>query len=70
MTQNAVANAIIKSGIANDPDGCKYLHMGSHYAAPQLFAMMASTWKIQGMSTCKANRTGFASGEFKFDKDT
>eukprot|EP00957_Ditylum_brightwellii_P111370 8494444-Ditylum_brightwellii.AAC.1 len=66
-TQKAVANAINKSGIANDPDGCRYLYMDSCYAAPKLFAMAVSTWNIQGVGTFKANRMGFASDELQLD---
>ena len=36
-TQKAVANSILKSGINNDKDGCRYLYMDNRYAAPQLF---------------------------------
>eukprot|EP00957_Ditylum_brightwellii_P167784 12772645-Ditylum_brightwellii.AAC.1 len=68
--QKAVANAIIKLGIANDPDRCRYFYMGSHYITPELFAMMTSTWNIQGVGTYKANRTGFASDELQLDKHT
>ena len=54
-TQKAVANAILKSGINNDVDGCRYIFMDNRYAAPQLLAMMATTWNIRGVGICKAN---------------
>eukprot|EP00957_Ditylum_brightwellii_P044955 3409988-Ditylum_brightwellii.AAC.1 len=54
-TQKAVANAILKSDIVNDPNGCWFLHMDNRYAAPQLFAIMATNWNICAIGTCKAN---------------
>eukprot|EP00957_Ditylum_brightwellii_P059625 4526472-Ditylum_brightwellii.AAC.1 len=54
--QKAVANAILKSNIANDPNGCKFLYMDNHYAAPQLFAIMATNWNSCAVVTCKVNR--------------
>ena len=33
-TQKAVPNSILKSGINNDKDGCRYLYMDNRYAAP------------------------------------
>ena len=60
-TQKAVANAIVKSGIANDPDGCQHLFMDNRYASPQLFATMETNYNIRGVGTVKANRKGFAS---------
>eukprot|EP00957_Ditylum_brightwellii_P211176 15365854-Ditylum_brightwellii.AAC.1 len=66
--QKAVANAIIESGIVNYSDGCKYLYMDNHYTAPQLFAMMASNWNVQGMGICKANRKIFSLDELQLDK--
>ena len=62
-TKKAVANDILKSGVNNDVDRCRYIFMDNRYAAPQLLAMVATTWSIRGVGTCKANRKGFA-----FDK--
>ena len=39
-TQKAVANAIIKSNIANGPHGSRHLFMDNRYCAPQLLALM------------------------------
>ena len=60
-TQKAVANAIVKSGIANDPNGCRYIFMDNRYACPQLFAILHASYNIRAVGTCKANRKGFAS---------
>ena len=68
-TQKAVANAILKSGINNDVDGCRYIFMDNRYAAPQLLAMMATAWNIRGVGTCKANRKGFASDKLPMNND-
>jgi hypothetical protein len=64
-TQKAVANAIVKSGIANDPDGARYIFMDNRYAAPQLFGLMQTNYNIKGVGTCKANRKGFESDRLK-----
>ena len=64
-TQKAVANAILKSGIDNDKDGCRYLFMDNRYAAPQLFALMLTNYNIRAVGTCKANRVGFESEALK-----
>eukprot|EP00957_Ditylum_brightwellii_P150350 11449012-Ditylum_brightwellii.AAC.1 len=40
--QKAIANTILKSDVANDPNGCWFLYMDNRYAAPQLFAIMAT----------------------------
>ena len=54
-TQKAVANAILKSGIDNDKDGCRYLFMDNRYAAPQLLALRLTNYNIRTVGTCKAN---------------
>ena len=68
-TQKAVANAILKSGIDNDTNGCRYLMMDNRYTPPQLFALMLTNWNIRGVGTCRANRRGFASKELVLDKN-
>ena len=60
-----MANAILKSGIDNDKDGCRYLFMDNRYAAPQLLALMLTNYNIRAVGTCKANRVEFASEELK-----
>ena len=60
-TQKAVANAIVKSGIANCVDGCRYMFLDNRYACPQLLALMNTSFNVRGVGTCKANRKGFES---------
>ena len=60
-TQKAVANAIVKSGIANCVDGCRYMFLDNRYACPQLLALMSTSFNVRGVGTCKANRKGFES---------
>ena len=60
-TQKAVANAILKSQIHNDKDGCRYLFMDNRYAALQLLALMLTNYNIRAVGTCKANCVGFDS---------
>ena len=62
-TQKAVANAILKSQIDNDKDGCRYLFMDNRYAAPQLLALILTNYNIRAVGTCKANRVGFDSAK-------
>ena len=64
-TQKAVANAILKSGIANDPDGSRHMFMDNHYTVPQLLALMETTYNMRGCGTCRANRKGFDSDQQK-----
>ena len=67
-TQKAVANAILKSEIANDPHGSRHLYMDNRYTAPQLLALMVTNWNLRGVGTCKANRKGFASHKLPIEK--
>ena len=67
-TQKAVANEILQSGIDYDVDGCRHIYMDTRYAAPQLLALMISSWNIRGVGTCKANRLGFDSEALAIDK--
>ena len=66
-TQKAVANAIVKSGIANDINGSRHIFMDNRYAAPQLFALMQTNYNVRGVGTCKANRKGFDSKALEID---
>ena len=68
-TQKAVANAILKSQINNDKDGCRYIMMDNRYAAPQLLAIMLSNYNIRGVGTCKASRTGYDSERLQLPKN-
>eukprot|EP00957_Ditylum_brightwellii_P081514 6201660-Ditylum_brightwellii.AAC.1 len=66
-TQKDIANTILKSDIANDPNGRRFLYMVNCNAAPQLFAIEATNWNICDVSTCKVNRMGFGSVTLKID---
>ena len=67
-TQKAVANAILKSRIANDVNGCRRIFMDNRYCAPQLLALMLTNYNIRGVGTCKANRIGFDSDKLQIPK--
>lgn len=69
-TQKAVANAILKSEINNDPNGSRHIFMDNRYTAPQLLALMLTNWNLRGVGTCRANRKGFASKELELDKSS
>ena len=66
-TQKAVANAILKGGIANDPDGSRHMFMDNRYTAPQLLALMETNYNIRGCGTCRANRKAFDSDRLKLN---
>jgi hypothetical protein len=38
-TQKAVVNAIVSSGLSNDPDGMREIYMDIRYSAPALFVL-------------------------------
>ena len=67
-TEKAVANAILKSGICNDPNGYRHIFMDNRYAAPQLFALMFINYNIHALSTYKANKIRFESDKVQFQK--
>ena len=54
-TQKAVANTIIKSGIANDTDGCRFIFMGAQVTAA-LRSELASRRAAHGLNS--QDRTG------------
>ena len=60
-----MANAILKSEIDNDEDGCRYLFMDNRNATPQLFVRMLTNCNIRAVGTCKANWVGFNSEALK-----
>ena len=68
ITQKAVTNAILKSGIAKDLDGCRYIFMDNCYAAAQLLALVMTNYNIRAVGTCKANRIGFESDKLQLEK--
>ena len=41
--QKAVTNVILKAGINNNVNVCRYIFMDNRYASPQLLAMMTIT---------------------------
>ena len=67
-TQKAVANAIVKTKIANDKDGSRHIYMDNRYASPQLLALMLTNYNVRGVGTCKANRIGFDSDSIQISK--
>ena len=39
-TQKAVVNAVISSGIDNDPEGMREIYMDNRYTSPDLFVLL------------------------------
>ena len=67
-TQKAVANAIVKSQIANDRDGSRHIFMDNRHEAPQLFEIMITNYNLRGPGTCKATRVGNDSEHLQLGK--
>ena len=53
-----MANAIVKSQIANDKDGSRHMFVNNRHAAPQLFTIMLESYNLRGSRTCKSNIVG------------
>eukprot|EP00956_Cyclotella_meneghiniana_P008474 scaffold11429_cov48-Cyclotella_meneghiniana.AAC.4 len=58
-TQKAVVNAVISSGIANDPDGMREIYMDNSYSAPTLFVLLREKYQILACGTIRTNRVGW-----------
>jgi hypothetical protein len=59
MTQKAVVNAIVLSGISTDPDGMREIYMDNRYSAPELFVMLREKYQILACGTIQSNRKGW-----------
>ena len=60
-TQKSIANAIIKSVIANYPHGYRHIFLDNRYSAPQLFTLVERNYNLRAVETCRANRKVFDS---------
>eukprot|EP00957_Ditylum_brightwellii_P078147 5941318-Ditylum_brightwellii.AAC.1 len=69
MTQKAVGNAILQSGIANDSHAMQHLFFDSRFDALQLWGIMWMEWKLLAVATCRANRKGFLSDDLELNKN-
>jgi hypothetical protein len=58
-TQKAVVNAIVLSGIANEPDGMREMYMDNRYSAPTLFVLLREKYNILACGTVQSNRKGW-----------
>jgi hypothetical protein len=58
-TQKAVVNAVISSGIANNPDGMHEIYMDNRYSAPTLFMLLQEKYQILACGTIRTNRVGW-----------
>jgi hypothetical protein len=58
-TQKAVVNAIISSGLVNDPDGSRELYMDNRYTSPALFILLREKYGILACGTIRSNRKGW-----------
>jgi hypothetical protein len=54
-TQKAVVNAIMLSGLANDPDGMHKVYTDNRYSAPPLFVLLHEKYKILACDTIQSN---------------
>eukprot|EP00957_Ditylum_brightwellii_P150015 11424694-Ditylum_brightwellii.AAC.1 len=68
VTQKAVRNAILQSGIVNDSNGMQHFFFDSKCAAPQLLGIIQMEWNLLAVVTCRANRKGFPSDDLDLNK--
>lgn len=54
-TQKAVVNAIISSGIHNNPEGMREIYMDNRYTAPELFLLLRERYQILACGTIRSN---------------
>ena len=57
--QKAVINAIVKSGIANEPNGMREIYMDNRYSVPTLFVLLQEKYNIVACGTVRSNHTGW-----------
>ncbi len=50
-TQKSVVNAIVTSGIHNNPNGMYELYMENQYTAPELFVLLQERYQILACGT-------------------
>jgi hypothetical protein len=55
-TQKAVVNAIISSGLSNDPNGFWELYMYNRYSSPTRFVLLREKYSILACDTIRSNR--------------
>jgi hypothetical protein len=58
-TQKAVVNAVIKSGIAIDPEGQRCLFMDNRYQCAELAILLRDSYQISSCGTTRVNRNGW-----------
>ena len=59
ITQKAVVNAIMLSGLANDPDGMHKIYTDNRHSAPPLFVLLHEKYKILACDTIQSNWNGW-----------
>jgi hypothetical protein len=69
-TQKAVVNAVISSGINNDPNGMREIYMDNRYTAPELFVILREKYQILACSTIRPNRKGWDAKIMNLTKST
>ena len=69
-TQKAVVNAVVSSGINNDPDGMREIYMDNRYTAPELFVLLREKYQILACGTIRSNRKGWDSNIMNLKKSS
>ena len=59
MTQKAVVNSIVLSGIANKPYGMREIYMDNRYSTPTLFVLLRENYKTLACGTVRSNHMGW-----------
>ena len=57
--QKAVVNAIVLSGIANEPNAMREIYMDNRYSVPTLFVLLQEKYNIVACGTVRSNHTGW-----------
>jgi hypothetical protein len=63
-TQKAVVNAVIKTGIAMDPEGMRCLFMDNRYQCSELAILLRDSYQILSCGTTRKNRNGWNNDVF------
>ncbi len=68
MTQKAVMNAIVSTGLFTDQNGFCELNMDNCYSAPELFVILKTKYKILACGTVRTNWRGWATHVMNLSK--
>ena len=65
-----VINAVVSSGINNDPDGMREICLDSHYTVPELFVHLWGQRQILACVTIHSNHKGWDTQVMNLSKNS